>query len=124
MPLDYVSNRGLVNNRSGAMAEEVVSRDYQRRGHVIKARRWRGCAGEIDIVVQSKDVIVFVEVKRARDFETAAMRLSQTQQKRIYNAGAEYLATQPKGLDTDVRFDVALVNAASEINVLENAIGF
>jgi putative endonuclease len=40
---------------------------------------------------------------------------------RIYGAGSEFLATQPGGQLTDVRFDLALVDEMGRIKVIENA---
>ena len=40
---------------------------------------------------------------------------------RIYGAASEFLAGEPAGQLTEVRFDVALVDAVGRIEVLENA---
>ena len=63
-----------------------------------------------------------VEVKKSRSFARAADRLSQRQIGRLMQAAEEFLSTQPRGSLTDVRFDVALVNARGEIKVIENAL--
>ena len=41
---------GQVSYLSGVSAEDQVARRYARTGHVILARRWRGRAGELDLV--------------------------------------------------------------------------
>ncbi len=65
--------------------------------------------------------LVFIEVKKARDFARAAERLTRAQIRRIWGAAQEFMAGEPKGLLTDVRFDVALVNARGEMQIIENA---
>lgn len=113
---------GRCGYHAGLAAEDGVASDYARRGYPQLARRWRGQAGEIDLVVQDGDGVVMVEVKKSRSFARAADRLSQRQIGRLMQAAAEFLSTQPRGSLTDVRFDVALVNARGEIKVIENAL--
>lgn len=90
----------------------------------MAARRWRGTYGEIDMVVRDGDELVFVEVKKSRDFLRAAERLTRAQLKRIYATASEFLCGEPRGQMTPSRFDVALVNASGQIQIVENAIGF
>jgi len=101
----------------------MVAQDYARRGRPVVCQRWRGKGGEIDLIAQDGDGLIFVEVKKSRSHARAAERLSARQMTRIYNSASEYLATQPKGQLTDVRFDVALVDGTGAINVVENAFG-
>ncbi len=114
---------GRRNYHAGLAAEDSVARSYQRRGHPIAARRWRGSRGEIDIVARDGDGLVFVEVKKARDFARAAQRLTRAQMRRIYGAASEFLASEPRGQLTPVRFDVALVDSTGQMQVIENAFG-
>lgn len=112
---------GQVGYHAGRVAEDIVASDYARRGRVEAARRWRGSAGEIDLVVQDGDGFVFVEVKKSRSFERAASRLSRRQMNRICGAATEFVAKQPAGLMTDMRFDVALVDDRGRVQIVENA---
>lgn len=116
-------NTGRMAYHSGQSAEAQVAADYQRRGHRLEARRWRGAAGEVDLVFSANGEIIFVEVKRARSFAKAAQRISPCQQRRICAAAEEYLGTQPAGALTPMRVDAAFVNGFGEVKVLENAIG-
>ncbi len=77
--------------------------------------------GEIDLILERGKLVVFVEVKKSRDFSHAALRISAAQQQRIFGAAEEYLASCPNGTMTDCRVDVALVDAAGRIKVIENA---
>ena len=70
---------GTVSYRAGLSAEDQVSRRYVRDGHTILSRRWRGKAGEIDLVAEKDGTVVFIEVKKSSSFEKAAARISQRQ---------------------------------------------
>lgn len=112
---------GLTSYLAGQSAEYAVEADYRRRGYPVAARRWRGSRGELDLVLRDGERLIFVEVKKSRDFARAAERLKPAQIRRIWGAAQEFVASEPKGLLTDMRFDVALVNQHGELRILENA---
>lgn len=112
---------GKLSYLAGHSAEDAVARRYAGAGLPIAAIRWRGSAGEIDLVVRDGAGLVFVEVKKSRSHARAAESLGRRQMDRIYAAASEYLAGEPEGQMTDVRFDVALVDGAGRIEVIENA---
>lgn len=115
---------GATSYHSGLAAEGQVAAYYQANNHSIAARRWRGISGEIDLILRHRETVVFVEVKRAKSFARAAERLGQAQMQRIWNSASEFLAGEPAGQDTDVRFDVALVDGHGCIRIFENALSF
>ena len=112
-----------MEHAAGASAEGQVARDYERRGLPIARRRWRGEGGEIDLIAQDGDGLIFIEVKKSRSFDRAAQRVSRAQMARLQVAAEEFLGTQPLGSLTEVRFDVALVNGYGDLQVIENAFG-
>lgn len=112
---------GQRNHVAGICAEDIVARHYDRQGRAVTDRRWRGRSGEIDLVARDGEDVVFVEVKAARDFATAADRISLRQMARLYGAATEYMDTLPGGGARDLRFDVALVDGQGRIEILENA---
>ena len=113
--------RGLTSYHAGLAAEEAVAQTYERAGRPVLAKRWRGSAGEIDLIAQNGEGVIFIEVKKSRSHAQAAAHLTRRQMDRIYGAGSEFLATQPRGQLTDVRFDLALVDATGRVDVIENA---
>jgi putative endonuclease len=115
--------RGKVNYLSGDAAEQQVAQHYARKGMPIVHRRWRGHAGEIDLVARNGSGFVFVEVKKSNCHARAASSLSAAQMSRIYRAAEQFLGTQRLGLLTEARFDVALVNGAGGVQLIENAFG-
>jgi putative endonuclease len=110
------------NYHAGLAAEDSVLRRYLASGHALLARRFRGLRGEIDLVLARGDAVIFVEVKKSKSFEAAMGRIGAGQIARIYDTANEFLGAQPRGLLTEARFDVALVNAYGEVRVLENAL--
>ena len=115
--------RGKASHVKGHAAEEQVASYYQNAGATLLEKRWRGGSGEIDLIFEIQSLVVFVEVKSSRSRDRAATHLSAAQAARLQNAALAYVATRPSGLLTDMRFDVALVFGAGEIEILENAIG-
>jgi putative endonuclease len=112
---------GLTGYHAGRVAEDIVARDYTDRAHVFAAKRWRGAGGEIDLIMRKGPQVIFVEVKKSASFAKAATRLGRRQMDRLVAAGSEFLAGEPMGQLTDVRFDLALVNGTGEVQVIENA---
>ena len=121
-PANARQARGLNAHLAGDAAERSVERIYLDRGYHLAARRWRGKAGEIDLIFRDADGCVFVEVKKSRSFDHAALRISAAQTQRIFDAASEFVANEPTGQLTNMRFDAALVNGTSEIQILENAL--
>ncbi|MBP9950428.1 MAG: YraN family protein [Cypionkella sp.] len=112
---------GARSYHAGVAAEDSVARFYDRSGRAVCARRWRGAAGEIDLIARQGAEVIFIEVKQSATHAEAAEHLTRRQMDRIYGAASEFLAGEPGGQLTDVRFDVALVDAAGRIEILENA---
>ena len=129
MPFDFVSApvrhsrsaKGRANYHAGHAAEGSVARHYEDRGIRICARNWRGLVGEVDLIGRKGDEVIFVEVKQSRTHDLAASHISQAQIARIFATVDEFLAGEPKGLLTDVRIDLALVDGQGRIEVVENA---
>lgn len=113
---------GEMSYHAGLAAEGAVERHYAKRGYSILDRRWRGTGGEIDLIVQTAENFIFVEVKKSGTFAQAALRVTKRQQQRIFEAANEYVALQPTGMLRAMRFDVALMSSTGEIEILENAL--
>lgn len=112
---------GATSYHAGRVAEDIVAEDYRRRGYAPCQKRWRGRGGEIDLITRQGETVVFIEVKKSRSHARAAQLLRPAQIARLHIAAQEFLAGEPKGLLTDVRFDVALVDGQGRIDILENA---
>lgn len=113
--------RASTNHHAGLAAESSVARDYKRRGHSIAHTRWRGRGGEIDLIVRDGDSLIFVEVKKSKSHATALQRVSRRQMDRLCAAASEFVANEPRGALTDMRFDVAAVDQTGNVRIIENA---
>ena len=122
-PASVRHHRGRMAFLGGLSAEQRIAQDYERRGFAVARRRWRGSGGEIDLILQQGNALVFVEVKQSRSLARAAESLSCRQMQRICCAAEEFLGTQPAGALTEVRFDVALVDGQGQTRIIENAFG-
>lgn len=112
--------RGLTNYHDGLAAEDAVAAHYTAQGLPVIARRWRGQAGEIDLICRGTDGFVFVEVKKSGNFEDAASHLTFGQLGRIALAGEEYIGTVADDPLTPMRLDLAMVDGVGRIETLEN----
>lgn len=112
---------GAVSYHAGKCAEESVAALYLKSGQQIVAHRWRGSAGEIDLIARDRGQLVFIEVKKSRSHAEAALHLTHRQMQRIWNTASEFLGSEPDGQDSWSRFDVALVDSVGKIEIIENA---
>ena len=114
---------GCRAHHAGQSAEDQVARHYAARGHEVIARRWRAGRGEIDLVMNGPEGVIFVEVKQSRSFDAALARITPAKAQRLFSTAGLFLDTLPQGAMTESRFDVALVNGSGEIAVHENFFG-
>lgn len=113
--------RQQANYHAGISAEGAVARWYVDRGARVLENRWRGPGGEIDLILAEGDRVVFVEVKKSKTHAQAVQRVTSRQMARILASAEAYLDGCPNGSLTDVRVDVALVDACGAIDVVPNA---
>ena len=101
-------------NRRGEPAESLAAAFLEREGLRILERNYRCRMGEIDLVAQSGDTTVFVEV-RARSSEAfggAAGSITAAKRRRLVAAARHYLARQRS--ERACRFDVVLIRGAEQ----------
>lgn len=92
--------------------EELAVLYLQRKGCTILTRNFRTPRGEVDIICEDHETVVFVEVKGWRtlgipDLEHA---ISLKKRKRIVSTAQRYLADNKFDPPGGVRFDVVFVN--------------
>lgn len=97
-------------------------RAYLDHGHVLVAQRWRGPAGEIDLVMEKDGEVIFVEVKASRTLARAAERIAPRQIARLLRSAEHCLGSFPGGSLTPMRFDVALVDRSGQMEIIPNAL--
>jgi putative endonuclease len=95
--------------RFGRSAENFCALYLRLKGYRILAVRHRNTAGEIDLVVRRRGVVVFVEVKARTDSAAAIEALGPKQRARIERAAEAWMAQNTAHQGADMRFDVMLV---------------
>ena len=100
----------LARQALGKLGEELAVADLTRRGYAILARRYRTQHGEIDIVAEDGETLVFVEVKCRADaeFGTAAEAVTPDKQRRLARMARFYLS-EMRVRDRSCRFDVVAI---------------
>lgn len=116
-------SRGQKAYQAGRLAEMAVADRYLAAGYKLVAQRWRGKAGEIDMILSKGGLSVFVEVKSSRDFARAAERISRRQMDRICMTACEYCGTLPTSQMTEMRMDAAFVDQFGRVEIIEAAFG-
>ena len=116
------------NNLSGAWGEALAAAYLRKKRYKLIAAGFRSRFGEIDLIVQDRTHIVFVEVKLRKNAEFAEAReyVGFAKQNRIRSTAAMYLSQNPTKLQP--RFDVIEIYCPQgihtekpEINHLEGA---
>lgn len=114
--------RGQQAYLTGLAAESSVVADYTARDYTLVAQRWRSNAGEIDLIFETSDETVFVEVKAARTFDQARRALGKDQIVRIGLAAEIYMGTVWPDIVRNWRFDLALVDRMGRVEIVGNPI--
>ena len=109
----------------GALAEQAAAEFLRGRGLRLLQQNYRCRFGEIDLILQDGDTLVFAEVRlRSRDdFGGAAASINAAKRSRLVRAARHYLAGL--GGMPPCRFDAVLLQDAEGRNVewLRNAFG-
>ena len=98
------------DERAGRAAEWLVMLYLLLTGHRILARRWRGRAGEIDLVARRRHLLLFCEVKYRQDTADIAVPTAR-QRHRICRAAQEFAARHHTVQMLEWRFDLVRVSA-------------
>lgn len=113
----------------GEWGEETAARYLGDKGYRILDRNWHAEHGELDLVAQQGETLVFVEVKarRGHSFGWPEEAVTATKQRKLRKTAWAYLQAHDQA-DADFRFDVVAIDQGprGEIARLEhyvNAIG-
>ena len=110
----------------GQEGELAAERYLRHKGYRIVARNLRSRVGELDLIAEDGQVLVFVEVKARRtdEFGGAIYAVPQRKQEKVIQLAAQYLARHHIK-DRLCRFDVILLQggeaAVSQIEHIQNA---
>ena len=99
------------NNLSGAWGESLAAQYLRKKHYKLVAAGYRSRFGEIDLIVQDRKYLVFVEVKlrKNQNFAQAMEYVDRHKQDRLRITASIYLAQNPTKLQP--RFDVVEIYA-------------
>jgi len=112
----------------GKLGEKAARKFLKKKGYHIRETGFRCHYGEIDIITQQKDCLVFVEVrtKSSLDFGTPEESITQAKKEKLIASALIYTTTHPN-LPTLWRIDVVAIELddrrkTKRIELIENAI--
>lgn len=106
----------------GFNGELLAARYLKKAGYKVLESRYHSAFGEIDLIVQNKSFIVFVEVKLRKntDYGRACEAVTFSKQQKIIKTALQWLAHND--CDRQPRFDIIeIYTDTDKINHIENA---
>jgi putative endonuclease len=126
--VNSVKKRMMDRQEVGKLGEKEARKFLKKRGYRIRETGFRCRHGEIDIIAQKKDYLVFVEVrtKSNLDFGTPEESITQTKKQRLIASALTYTSTHQK-LPSLWRIDVVAIELDDKgktrrIELIENAV--
>lgn len=110
--------------QQGIQAEQYAEKYLIQHGLVLIERNFRLKIGEIDLIMQDKDYLVFVEVRYRKNnhFGGAVASIDARKRKKIVNTAKYYLAWHQKYDKIPCRFDVVAIEG-TQTTWIKNAFG-
>lgn len=110
----------LMRMRTGKRGEELAAAYLAEAGYRIVERNYRCIFGEIDIVAEEGETLVFVEVKsrRSEAYGDPQLAVGHEKQKKISRIAMHYLA-ESRLRHRPARFDVVAVKLLPEGHKIE-----
>ncbi|MEM7347302.1 MAG: YraN family protein [Chloroflexota bacterium] len=115
--------------QTGNQGEQIAAQYLSNQGYRIVKQNWRCSVGEVDLIVQNEEFLVFVEVRTRRGsrFGTAEESITATKQARLVELAQTYLQQYDVSISQAWRIDVIaiqLTQGTPVINHIENAVGW
>lgn len=99
------SNARIKAYKKGSWAESFAALYFMSKGYKLIKRRYKTRLGEIDLILQKKSLLVFVEVKARKSIDDALHSIHGKNRSRIENAAQQFLAENPEFATFDMRMD-------------------
>jgi putative endonuclease len=106
---------GSGTRSTGARYEDIALAHLERAGLALIARNFSCRHGELDLVMDERGTVVFVEVRYRRgsaartNFGDGIDSVSAAKRAKLVRAAAVFLATQPRLAQRTCRFDVLAI---------------
>lgn len=98
------------SNSKGAIAENKALSYLQAQGLILLHQNYYCRFGEVDLIMQDQDTLVFIEVRyrKSSDFGGALASINQTKQRKIIKTASHYLTQLTS--EPYCRFDAIALN--------------
>ncbi len=113
----------------GYIGEDLVAKYLKSKGYIILKQNYHSKFGEIDIIAESRQYLLFIEVKTRKENAPIppAMAVSTSKQRKIVLTAFDFISKSR--IDTNFRFDIAEVFYHADengelkfsLNYIENA---
>ena len=108
----------------GAIGEEKAAALLSNNGYTVLKKNYRSKFGEIDIIAEKNNTLVFIEVK-VSDFmgkENLEYLINSFKQMHIINTAQDYIRNNKTATEKQMRFDVIFFqDDFKKIHHIENA---
>lgn len=119
----------MKRRETGILGEKLACEFLGNNGYKIIERNFRCPGGEVDIIAQRQDTLVFIEVrtKSSRQFGSPEESITPTKMEHMRNVAAYYWQSR-SNLPESWRIDVIAIEMnsrgrVSRIELIENAVG-
>jgi putative endonuclease len=124
LPVRFFTSFGQQHRYFNGLWAEILCAAYLwLRGYRILRWRYKTKLGEIDLIAERANTIVFIEVKERANLEDALSAVQPHSQKRITMAAKAFLSQSPAFAGHDMRFDVMAVTFPCNVKHIKNAWG-
>jgi len=112
---------GKISYQRGRWAEQTALEYLLTKKLKLLDKNFRSTFGEIDLIMQDKSIILFIEVRyRSSDhFHTALESIDRKKCERIISTSHQYLSENRSALQLDCRFDVVTLSGPQETPMIE-----
>ena len=106
----------------GDQGEKIAEKFLKKQGMKFLTRQFKTSTGEIDLIMQDRSEIVFVEVKyrKNEDYGNGLYSITKSKQRKLIKTAAIYLKSK-RIKDIPYRFDIISI-IGDKIEYIENAI--
>lgn len=113
----------MTTRQLGQDTETQVHDYLQQQGLKPLARNVHSPRGEIDLIMEDNDVVVFIEVRlrNRSDFGTGAESITRSKQQKLIATALYFLQQNKRLAKRPARFDVVSVNNQSNMDWIKNA---
>jgi putative endonuclease len=117
----------VTRRETGDRAEALARQFLEAQGYRVVTTNYHCRYGEVDIIAEDAETLVFVEVrsKRGTAYGSAAESITETKQRRLRLTVETYLSQLEK-LPADWRIDAVLVSgygASQNVEQIKDAVG-